>query len=131
MLLYCDGASRGNPGPAAIGAVLYRKNETEPLTRVSRTIGRATNNIAEYTALREGLTAALAHHPGHLEIRLDSELIVKQIRGEYRVKNANLRPLYEAVRTLLQKFPAWRIRHIPREKNGEADRLANLALDSA
>lgn len=129
MILYCDGASRGNPGPASVGAALFREGEDEPRECISRAIGRATNNVAEYSSLIDGLKKALDIGCADIEIRMDSELAVKQIRGEYRVKNENLRPLYEEARALLERFKRWKIQHIPRNRNSLADRLANEALD--
>ena len=137
LILYCDGASRGNPGPASIGAALYQKednqeNETansEPVREVSRAIGTATNNIAEYKSLIGGLEAAREAGADTIDIRMDSELIVRQITGQYRVKNENLKPLFQEVKGLLAQFKDWRIKHVPRAQNKKADSLANLALD--
>jgi len=127
--LYADGAARGNPGPAAIGAVLY-DSTGRAIVEISEAIGEATNNVAEYRALIAGLEAALAHHPDELLVRLDSQLLVRQLTGEYRVKAANLEPLYEQARRLLASFPTVSIEHVPRSQNREADRLANQALDA-
>lgn len=133
--LYCDGASRGNPGPAAVGVHFLDHSSNPPDEKtVSRALGVKTNNEAEYTALLDGLRLALDHTNGNpaevkLEIFMDSELVVKQIKGEYRVKNEKLKPLFIEAKSLLDQIPAWSIRHIPREKNKEADRQANMALD--
>ncbi len=134
LVLYCDGASRGNPGPASIGAILYKKADDgtespEAVAEVSRAIGKATNNHAEYTSLIEGLKQAAGMNTDGIDVRMDSELVVKQIRGEYRVKNAGLKPLFEEAKRLLNGFPEWSIAHIRRDRNSEADRLANEALD--
>lgn len=127
-LLYADGASRGNPGEASIGAVLYDP-DGEPVAEVSERIGRTTNNVAEYRALIAGLEAALEHGVRSLEVRLDSLLLVKQANGEYRVKAPNLAPLYRRVRELRSRFEAVAVAHVPREQNRVADALANAALD--
>lgn len=130
--LYTDGAARGNPGPAAIGAVLYRGSPASGnvVAELSRVIGRATNNVAEYRAVIEGLEMATNHRPALLVIRCDSQLLVRQLLGEYRVRSPGLRPLYQQALQLLERFPRVRIEHVRRERNRHADRLANLALDS-
>ncbi len=128
-ILYCDGASRGNPGPASIGAVLYGKGK-EKLAEISERIGRATNNVAEYRALIAGLRAAKGQGCQRVRVRMDSQLAVFQVLGRYKVKNAGLKPLHTEVRSLLTSFPSWAIEHIPREQNTEADALANAALDA-
>lgn len=129
-VLYTDGASRGNPGPAAIGAVLYREDGgLREVGRVSEAIGIETNNVAEYRAVIAGIEMALPHDPDMLVLRADSELLVRQLAGTYRVKAAHLRPLYERVRTLLASIPTVRVEHVPRERNRVADGLANEALD--
>ncbi len=127
--LYADGAARGNPGPAAIGAVLY-DSTGRSVVEISEAIGEATNNVAEYRALIAGLEAARAHAPDELLVRLDSQLLVRQLNGEYRVKADNLKPLYERARQLLATFPSVTIEHVPRARNKDADRLANQALDA-
>ena len=130
FILYSDGACRGNPGPAAVGAILYKEGSNDPLATISKKIGRATNNIAEYRALVEGLKCALELKCDNIIILLDSELVVKQIQGKYRVKNEQLRSLHQSVIELLNEYQSWTISHIPREKNKEADKLANQALDA-
>ena len=129
-VLYSDGASRGNPGRAAIGAALYRieGDRLELVDRVSDAIGHATNNVAEYKALVEGLKLALEHLPELLTVRADSQLLIRQLEGRYRVKNAALQPLYHEAKRLLSKMPH-RLEHVPREENAVADSLANAALD--
>lgn len=127
--LFTDGAARGNPGPASIGCVL-KNSEGEVLAEISEYLGETTNNQAEYRALLAGLQKALEHKVKNLEVFLDSELVVKQIHGEYRVKHPELIPLYEEVKSVLRKFPKVQVAHVRREKNKEADKLANLALDS-
>lgn len=123
-----DGGSRGNPGPAGIGTVVRAQDGT-PLVTLGRYIGRATNNVAEYEALIAGLEAALALGARKVIIRGDSELIVKQMRGEYRVKNADLRELYERAQGLYHQFDEAKIEHNYRHKNAMADKLANMAMD--
>lgn len=129
-VLYSDGASRGNPGPAAIGFRVVRADGTE-LAAEGRPIGRATNNVAEYRGAIAALEAARTLGLSEIELRMDSELVVKQINGEYRVKHPALADLRAEVEALLAGFRAWRVRHIPREKNSETDRLANETLDGA
>lgn len=129
-VVYSDGASRGNPGRAAIGAALYRLDDgrLELVGRVSEAIGHATNNVAEYKALVEGLKLALDHLPDRLTVRADSQLLIRQLEGRYRVKNAALQPLYLEAKRLLSKMPH-RLEHVPREENAVADAFANAALD--
>jgi ribonuclease HI len=130
VVVNVDGGARGNPGPAAIGAVAATP-DGEILERRGLAIGRATNNVAEYRALLLGI--ALAEELGAAEVELvgDSELIVKQVKGEYRVKDAALRDLHGQVRGALEGFDRWSIRHVRREQNAEADRLVNETLDQA
>ncbi len=125
-----DGGARGNPGPAAIGVVVTG-DDGQVLTEVGETIGRATNNVAEYRAVVLG--AELARELGATELELigDSELVVKQVRGEYRVKDPNLQSLHAQVRAALAEVGEWSIRNVPRAANAEADRLVNAALDGA
>ncbi len=132
VVLYTDGASRGNPGPAAIGAVLYEDDggALRPVETVSEAIGSATNNVAEYRAVVAGLEAARRHGATEIELRSDSLLLVRQLTGEYKVKAPGLKPLFAEVRRLLQGFDRVEIRHVPREENEEADALANAALDA-
>jgi ribonuclease HI len=128
LIVNADGASRHNPGPAAIGATI--KDERGNLVAlISRPIGRATNNQAEYRALIAALEKTVELGARQVDIRLDSELVVKQVKGRYRVKNAALRPLYLKVGELLSKLEGFTISNVPREQNAEADRLANKALD--
>lgn len=133
VLLHTDGASRGNPGPAAAGIVLYGPgagaNRAE-LHREGVALGVLTNNQAEYRALLLGLAAAGRLGAERVELAMDSELIVRQLEGRYKVKNAGLKPLYEEARLALTTFTAWRVRHVRRAENAVADALANEALDS-
>ncbi|MFC1904038.1 ribonuclease HI family protein [Chloroflexota bacterium] len=129
-IIFTDGASRGNPGPAAIGAVI-RDEKGKLHARISQCIGRATNNQAEYRAIIAVLEKAVELGTTHVELNSDSELAVKQINGIYRVKNAELRPLYQQVKRLRSSLEGFNITHIPRRQNKEADRLTNVALDRA
>ncbi len=124
-----DGGARGNPGPAAIGVVL-RDPDGAVLEEVGETIGRATNNVAEYRALLRGIELAAAHGATELELVGDSELVVRQIEGRYKVKDATLRELHAEAKRELSGFASWSIRHVRREANADADRLVNAALDA-
>jgi ribonuclease HI len=127
--LFTDGGSRGNPGSSAIACVLEDPSNGECIREHYENIGMATNNIAEYKALIEGLKIARLYHPNHLICYLDSELVVKQLSGEYRIKMHTLQPLYEEVQELSAIFPDISFKHIPREDNFKADSLVNKALD--
>lgn len=127
-VVYADGASRGNPGPAAIGAVIYDDSGREMHT-VSRRIGRATNNEAEYRAAIAGLEAALALGAHDVELRMDSELVVRQLDSRYKVRNPSLRRLFGRIKDLQWRFASFQVRHVGREQNRRADKLANEALD--
>lgn len=126
--LYSDGGSRGNPGPAGCGAVLL-----DPAGRQvgawRQYLGRATNNHAEYQALILGLTQAAEMGVRQLTVLMDSELLVRQINGQYQVKSPQLKPLYQQARQLLAGFAQTKVRHVPREQNSQADALANQAMD--
>ena len=123
-----DGGSRGNPGPAAIAAVVQDGNG-EVVEERSEAIGTATNNVAEYRALLLGIERAAALGARRLELIGDSELIVRQVNGEYKVKDESLRELHRQVRKALEGFDEWSIRHVRRDDNAEADRLVNEELD--
>ena len=125
--LYFDGASRGNPGPAAIGWVLVSGDGI--VAEAGERIGQATNNLAEYEALVAGLEAAVEYGFDEIVIRGDSELIVKQVRGEWDTNDPALRERRVRARELLMRFDEWSISHVPRELNDRADDLANDALD--
>lgn len=128
MIAYADGASRGNPGPASLGAVVYDEAGRE-LHRVSRALGRATNNQAEYSAAIAALEAALGLGASEVELRMDSELVIRQLSGRYRVKNPGLIPLYKRILALRERFQRVTLVHVPRAQNRVADGLANEALD--
>lgn len=126
--LHVDGGARGNPGPAGIGAVLF-DGDGNAVAELAETIGEATNNVAEYKALIAGITLAAERGITRLEVYSDSELIVKQLQGSYKVKNEGLRPLYEQAAALLAALDSYRLFAISREKNAHADALVNQALD--
>lgn len=128
LTLEFDGGSRGNPGPAGTGSVVRAADGT-PLVTLGQFIGRATNNVAEYRALISAMEQALKLGAKKVVIRGDSELIIKQMRGEYRVKNADLRELYDEAQSLFDQFEEARLEHNLRDKNKLADKLANLAMD--
>ncbi|HEY8657369.1 MAG TPA: ribonuclease HI family protein [Candidatus Limnocylindria bacterium] len=127
-VLYADGAARGNPGPAGSGAALVAPDGTV-IAELTRFLGHATNNVAEYTALIIGLEAAARLGIDHLDIRMDSLLVVQQMKGLWRIKHPGLKPLALQAGALLAGFPSRTIEHIPRERNGIADALANRAID--
>jgi ribonuclease HI len=126
--LYTDGAARGNPGEAGAGAVLIGPEGTELGTR-SLYLGQCTNNVAEYYALLAGLELAEKHGCKQLQICLDSELIVRQIQGVYKVKNEHLKPLFGQVKNYLARLDNWLVKHVPRSENVRADELANRGID--
>lgn len=127
--LYSDGACRGNPGEGGVGAVITDAEENV-IWEGKEYIGHCTNNIAEYKALILGLKGALAHGYKKLDVYLDSELLARQINGSYRVKNENLKVLMQEVRSLLSSFDTVHVKHVLRDKNVQADKLANLAIDA-
>jgi ribonuclease HI len=129
LLVHVDGGARGNPGPAAIAAVVAEP-EGEVLEEHPNTIGQATNNVAEYRALLLGIERARALGAREVDLVGDSELIARQVRGEYRVKDAGLRPLHAQVIEALRDFDRWTIRNVPRGDNARADGLVNEALDA-
>jgi ribonuclease HI len=128
LRLHVDGASRGNPGEAGFGVHVTDANGA-PVAELHGYLGRATNNVAEYQALVHGLRWALAHGARRVEVFSDSELLVRQVEGRYRVRNAGLVPLHRQALSLLGRFEVARIAHVPRGRNREADALANLAVD--
>jgi ribonuclease HI len=128
LLLFCDGASRGNPGVAGAGAVLKDESGAE-VALLGKYLGHATNNVAEYEGLLLGLRKALEIGAKEIDVAADSELLVRQIKGEYKVKNAVLKTLHASAKLLLAKFDRWTIRHVYREANTEADEMSNRAID--
>ncbi|HEX8751881.1 MAG TPA: ribonuclease HI family protein [Solirubrobacterales bacterium] len=125
-----DGGARGNPGPAAIGVVV-RDAAGEVIEEHGERIGRATNNVAEYRALLRGIELAAAHGATELELVGDSELVVRQVEGRYKVKDPTMQELHAEVKRSLAPFGVWSIRHVRRAENAEADRLVNQVLDAA
>ncbi len=128
IVAYCDGGSRGNPGPAGFG-VYIQDSGGKALAELSEFLGTHTNNFAEYSALLAALEFAIDHGHRSLRVISDSELMVKQMKGQYRVNSPELRPLYEEARRRVPKLDRFQIQHVLREKNRHADRLANLAMD--
>jgi ribonuclease HI len=130
VVVHVDGGARGNPGPAAAGCVISSP-DGELLGEHAQLLGRTTNNVAEYRALLLGLEQARALGADQVEVIGDSELIAKQVLGQYKVKNATLRPLHEQALAAFQDFQQWSIRTVPRAQNADADALVNAALDQA
>ena len=128
LIINTDGTAEPNPGPAAIGATI-KDEQGKVIATISQRIGRATNNQAEYRAIIAALEKALSLGAKQVDIRSDSELVVRQLNGRYRVKKASLKPLYQQVKQLSSQFEGFNITHIPREQNTEADRLASMALN--
>ncbi|HTZ89568.1 MAG TPA: ribonuclease HI family protein [Alloacidobacterium sp.] len=125
---FCDGGSRGNPGPAGYGVYIQDENGAK-IADLSEFLGKKTNNFAEYSGLLAALDYALSHGHTHLKAIADSELLVKQIKGQYRVNSPELRPLYEEARRRIAQLEGFQIQHVLREKNRRADQLANEAMD--
>ena len=128
--MHVDGGARGNPGPAAAGAVISSP-DGEVLDEAAEAIGVATNNVAEYRGLLLGLRRARELGANEVEVVNDSELVAKQINGQYKVKHAAMKPLYLDALAALRGFDRWAIRSVPREQNADADALVNQALDAA
>lgn len=131
LVIASDGGSRGNPGPAAIGAVVRDAESGELLASVSECIGVTTNNVAEYRALVAALELAAPFQARRVVARADSQLLIRQLEGAYRVKQAHLRPLFERARDLLGSYEEVVLEHVRREDNAEADALVNAALDAS
>ncbi|MCB9853951.1 MAG: ribonuclease HI family protein [Phycisphaerales bacterium] len=129
MTLHTDGGARGNPGPAGAGISLCDATTGEAVFEAGYWLDKMTNNQAEYTGLLKGIEAAISAAADEVAIYSDSELMVKQLNGEYRVKNANIKPLYEQAWQKLKLIPKWKIHHVRREDNRRADQLANMAMD--
>lgn len=127
LIIYSDGASRNNPGEAGAGVFIMQNGE--PLERIARYLGMTTNNIAEYTAAITGLERAFQLGASSVKLFADSELLVKQINGLYKVKNEGLKPLHARAKELIAKIGSVEVQYIPREMNKEADALANQAID--
>ena len=130
LILRTDGACRGNPGPAGIGAVLEDTKGRE-VAALSEYIGASTNNVAEYRALLAGMEKALALGCRELTVYSDSQLMVRQLKGEYAVRNAGLAPLYQRAVALMAKFSSVTFKHVSREQNKRADQLATAAIEAA
>ena len=128
LLIYTDGAARGNPGPAGAGAIL-RDSDGNVLAEIAEPLGRATNNVAEWTAVLLALEEARRLGATHVDLRMDSQLVARQISGVYRVKHPDLKPIHAAVMDLLRKLDGYTVAHVPRELNRDADRLSNVAID--
>jgi formyltetrahydrofolate-dependent phosphoribosylglycinamide formyltransferase len=128
IIAYTDGASRGNPGPAAAGFILTEPGGTQ-LQAEAMFLGRTTNNVAEYTAVVKALEAAKQIGAKQIKLFSDSELLVKQINGQYKVKSEQIRPLFRQTVELLEKFQSWKVQHITRDKNQQADSIVNKALN--
>jgi ribonuclease HI len=128
LIVSCDGAARGNPGPAGFGVHITDDRGTV-VGELSGWLGETTNNVAEYTAAREGLRRAAELGARRVHLRSDSQLLIEQLSGRYKVKAAHLRPLYQDVVTAMAGFDAVTLEHVPRERNREADRLANAGVD--
>ena len=129
FIIYVDGGARGNPGPAGAGVQIQTADDATVLFEGGWFLGRATNNIAEYRALLAGLERARTLGAERVEIRSDSELLVRQMQGQYRVKSDNLRDLFERARRLCRGFADVRFTHVRREENKDADRLVNQAVN--
>jgi len=130
VVVHVDGGARGNPGPAAAGAVLSTP-DGDVLDEATEFLGTATNNVAEYRGLLLGLARARALGATEVEVVNDSELVAKQVNGEYKVKHPDMKPLHADAKAALGAFERWRVRSVPRAQNAAADALVNQALDSA
>ena len=128
LLIYTDGAARGNPGPAGAGAIL-RDSDGNIRAEIAEPLGWATNNVAEWTAVLLALEEARRLGATHVDLRMDSQLVARQISGVYRVKHPDLKPIHAAVMDLLRTLEGYTVGHVPRELNKDADRLSNVAID--
>lgn len=131
VIVEADGGSRGNPGPAGYGTVVRDATDGQPLVERAESLGTVTNNVAEYRGLIAGLQAAAELSAAEVAVRMDSKLVVEQMSGRWRVKNVDLKPLYEQARQLVGRFDRVTFDWVPRERNKHADRLANEAMDAA
>ena len=129
LVIYTDGAARGNPGPAGAGAVLRDASSGNLVAEIARFLGIRTNNYAEWTAVELALAEALRLGATQVDLRMDSELVARQISGRYRVKHADLKPIHARVMAMLARLESYTVGHVPRELNTEADRMSNIAID--
>ncbi len=129
LLIHTDGAARGNPGPAGAGAILRDADDGTVVAEIAEPLGHATNNVAEWSAVRLALEEALRLGATHVDLRMDSELVARQISGIYRVKHPDLKPFHAAVMEMLRRFDGYTVGHVPRALNKDADRLSNVAID--
>jgi ribonuclease HI len=129
LLIHTDGAARGNPGPAGAGALLQDAETRETVAEIARFLGERTNNYAEWTAVELALLEARELGADVVDLRTDSQLVARQIAGRYRVRHADLKPIHARVMALLAGFAGYTVGHVPRERNLDADRLSNVAID--
>jgi len=129
LLIHTDGAARGNPGLAGAGAVLRDRADDSLVSELAVFLGERTNNYAEWTAVALALEEAVLLGATHVDLRMDSQLVARQISGQYRVKHPDLKPIHARVMGLLTRFAGYTVGHVPRELNKEADRLSNVAID--
>lgn len=129
LVIHTDGAARGNPGLAGAGAVLRDAADGTLVSELAVFLGQRTNNYAEWTAVALALEEAVFQQATHVDLRMDSQLVARQISGQYRVKHPDLKPIHARVMGLLTRFAGYTVGHVPRELNKEADRLSNVAID--
>ena len=129
LLIHTDGAARGNPGPAGAGAILRDADDGRVVAEIAQPLGRASNNVAEWTAVKLALEEATRLGATHVDLRMDSELVARQITGIYRVKHPDLKPFHAAVMEMLRGLDGYTVGHVPRALNKDADRLSNVAID--
>ena len=129
LLIHTDGAARGNPGPSGAGAILVDAETGRVVAEIAEPLGHATNNVAEWTAVELALERALAVGATHVDLRMDSQLVARQIIGMYRVKHPDLQPIHRRVMAILARLDGYTVGHVPRERNKDADRLSNVAID--
>ena len=129
LLIHTDGAARGNPGPSGAGAILVDADTGRVVAEIAEPLGHATNNVAEWTAVELALERAVAEGATHVDLRMDSQLVARQIIGMYRVKHPDLQPIHRRVMAMLANLAGYTVGHVPRERNLEADRLSNVAID--